>query len=76
MKPQDQHDTMKIGNITTIQSMSTTLILMAMDHQKTGRRIFYHLHKKGKREPSITEEAITTKEGACQAGDEAVAKPI
>jgi hypothetical protein len=35
MKPQDQHSTVKTGHTTTIRSMSTTLILMVVDHQKT-----------------------------------------
>jgi hypothetical protein len=50
------------------------LILMAVDHQRTRRRILKHLHKKGRREPLIIDQSIIVKEGACQVGAEAAAE--
>jgi hypothetical protein len=54
MKPQDQHDTVKVGPNIVIQSRLTILTLMAVEHQRIGRKISDHLRKKGRKEPSTT----------------------
>jgi hypothetical protein len=65
MKLQGQPATMITS--VAIPSWCTTLILMAVGHQKTGKRILGHLHKKETREPSTRGLASTVNEVAHQA---------
>jgi hypothetical protein len=54
--------------------MSTTSILMVLDHQKIGKRILGHLRMRGRKEPSIIKEITTAKEGPRQTGGEVAAE--
>jgi hypothetical protein len=72
MKLQGWHTTMTDSTITP--STLIALILMVPGLQKTRKRILGHPRKKGAIGPSTTEQTSTTKEEACQAEDEAMAK--
>jgi hypothetical protein len=63
MKLQDLGTT-KISETT--QNQYSTLILIAVGHQKIGRRIPEHLCKKDIQEPPTTDSRRAAKEAACQ----------
>jgi hypothetical protein len=65
-KLQDQSITAITGS-TAIPCRSITSILTVAGLQKIGKRTLDHRRNKEVREPSITEQASITREGACQA---------
>jgi hypothetical protein len=70
------HDLGTMKTSEAIPNQYTTLIPMAMGHQKIGRRTLEHLRKKDTREPPTKGSYRTAKDAACQIGVEVVTEAL